>query len=69
MKQGNFYSSDRRRAAGFVTFKPSALALQAMAKSAESDKDLLVGVPFQNDDAVSTADVVCDLRSVAFVVH
>ncbi len=25
--------------------------------------------PFQNNDAVSTADVVRDLRSVTFVVH
>ena len=32
-------------------------------------KDLTAGAPFQNNDAVSTADVVCDLRSVAFVVH
>ena len=28
-----------------------------------------IGAPFQNNGAVSTADVVCDLRSVAFVVH
>lgn len=68
-EQDNYYSSDRRRAVGFVTFKPSALALQAMAVSAESDRNLPIGVPFQNNDAVSTADAVCDFRSVAFVVH
>lgn len=66
------YSSDRRRAAGFVTFTPKTFALyksRSLQLAHPVHQQVNTNIPLKNQNAVAAADVVCDLRRKAFVVH
>ncbi len=66
------YSSDRRRAAGFVTLIPRTFALSKQRKILESapKKDgTQTNVPIENSSAVAAAHIVGNFGSEALVVH
>jgi hypothetical protein len=69
-KDRTIYSSVRRRAAGFVTFTPSTLALSIPCNvGSKKMKENVAYEPFQNRDAIPTAHTVSNLGSKAFVMH
>lgn len=63
------HSSDRRRAAGFVTLTPRTFALDSRMISQEHKASRVGCVPLEEGNAVAAADVVGDLSSEALVVH
>ena len=62
------HSSDRRRAAGFVTLTPRAFALTRSSVKTTFVRET-GDEPLKDSDTVAATDVVCDLRSESLVVH
>lgn len=63
------YSSDLRRAVGLVTLTPKTLAL-----GGSQSRDILAVLgftnsPFQDENSVTAAYIVCDFCGVLAVVH
>ena len=69
MTSTTFYSSDRRRADGLVTFTPRTLALSQQDVSAVRQDWEETQVPLEDECPVAAADVVRNLGREAFVVH
>lgn len=63
------YSSERRRAAGFVTLTLNTLALQTVHRTILIWKAGNENIPLKDCCAVTAADVVRNLCREAFVVH